>query len=54
MPIGRFPEKLMDRNNRRIATLNANGVLHKGHELQVFLKTQNIGVCLISETHFIN
>lgn len=35
----------------RIATWNANGILSKRHELEVFLHVQNIDVCLVSETH---
>lgn len=37
--------------NLRIATWNANGIKNKKHELEAFLKMQNIDVCLISETH---
>lgn len=35
----------------RIATWNANGIKDKREELEVFLKLQNIDVCLITETH---
>jgi hypothetical protein len=31
---------------------NANGLLQHQHELQVILSTENIDICLISETHF--
>lgn len=38
----------------RIATWNANGVLNKKFELEAFLKTKNIDICLLSETHLKN
>jgi exonuclease III len=31
---------------------NANGLLRHQHELEVILSTENIDICLISETHF--
>jgi exonuclease III len=31
---------------------NANGLLWHQHELEVILSTENIDICLISETHF--
>lgn len=36
----------------RIVTWNANGLLSRIHELEVFLEHENIDVCLVSETHF--
>lgn len=36
----------------RIATWNANGLLQHLSELEIFLRNENIDVCLISETHF--
>ena len=36
----------------RIATWNANGILNKREELEVFLHIQAIDICLLSETHF--
>lgn len=44
----------MNRKDLRIATWNANGILNRKLELIVFLDTQNIDVCLISETHMTN
>lgn len=41
----------MKQRDLRIATWNANGILNKKEELEVFLNTQNIDICLISETH---
>lgn len=35
----------------RIVTWNANGLLHKMNELEVFLRTEKIDICLISESH---
>lgn len=32
-------------------TWNANGILNKRNELEVFLKVQNVDICLLSETH---
>jgi hypothetical protein len=32
--------------------LNANGLLWHQNELQIFLSTENIDMCLVSETHF--
>jgi exonuclease III len=40
-------------NSLRVMEWNANGLLRHQHELQVILSTQNIDICLISETHFI-
>ena len=37
--------------NLRIATWNANGLLSKIHELELFLWNEKIDVCLISESH---
>lgn len=39
-------------NYLRIATWNANGLVNKIHELEVFLREEKIDICLISETHF--
>lgn len=36
----------------RIVTWNANGLLQHIPELEIFLNTQNIDICLISESHF--
>lgn len=36
----------------RIVAWNANGLLQHIQELEIFLKLQNIDICLISETHF--
>jgi hypothetical protein len=41
----------MSKNDLRIATRNANGVLNRKEELQIFLHLQNIDICLLSETH---
>ena len=41
----------MNNTDLRIATWNANGILDKRIELEIFLNIQNIDVCLISETH---
>lgn len=38
----------------RIATWNANSLLNRCEEIQVFLDTKKIDVCLISGTHFTN
>lgn len=38
----------------KIVVWNANGLLQHRHELQMFLETQKIDVCLISEAHFTN
>ena len=38
----------------RIATWNSNGLKNHILELQVFLETEKIDICLISETHFTN
>lgn len=37
--------------NLRIAIWNANGFLNKIHELKIFLRAENVDICLISETH---
>lgn len=42
----------MEKSDLRIATWNANGLLKRREEIQIFLNTQKIDVCLISETHF--
>lgn len=42
------------RQDVRLATWNANGIIQYREELQVFLDTHNIDICLISETHFDN
>lgn len=39
-------------NCLRIATWNANGLLNKKSELEVFLWDEKIDICLISESHF--
>jgi endonuclease/exonuclease/phosphatase family metal-dependent hydrolase len=44
----------MDNRELRIATWNANGILNKKNELEIFLHSQNIDICLISETHMTN
>lgn len=44
----------MNQKDLRIAIWNANGVLNKRQELEIFLSTQHIDVCLISETHLTN
>lgn len=44
----------MTRKDLRIATWNANGLLGKKEELEVFLTGQDIDICLISETHMTN
>jgi len=36
----------------RIITWNANGLLERARELEIFLRTHNIDIALISETHF--
>lgn len=41
----------MDQCDLRITTWNANGIQNRKQELEIFLNTQNIDVCLISETH---
>lgn len=35
----------------KIVTWNANGLLQKSNELEIFLMRENIDICLISETH---
>lgn len=40
--------------NLRILAWNVNGLLQHKQELQMYLDTKKIDVCLISETHFIN
>lgn len=42
----------MARKDLRIAAWNSNGLFNHKNELQVFLDTQKIYICLISETHF--
>lgn len=44
----------MDQNDLIIAAWNANGIMNKKHDLEVFLNMQHIDVCLISETHMTN
>jgi hypothetical protein len=39
-------------NSLDIMERNANGLLRHQHELEVILSTENIDLCLISETHF--
>lgn len=41
-------------NILEVAIWNANGLLQHFAELEVFLKKENIDICLISETHFTN
>ena len=41
----------MIKKDIRIATWNANGILNKKDELQLFLNLQHIDICLITETH---
>lgn len=36
----------------RIAVWNANGLVNHLEELKVFLSSNNIDICLVSETHF--
>lgn len=38
----------------RIMTWNANGLNERTQELEIFLRTMNIDIALISETHFTN
>lgn len=44
----------MDQKDLRVATWNANGILNEKHDLEAFLNTQHIDICLISETHMTN
>jgi exonuclease III len=39
-------------NSLRIMQWNANGLLWHQHELEVIVSTENIDICLISETLF--
>jgi GTP-sensing pleiotropic transcriptional regulator CodY len=39
-------------NSLPITEWNASGLLRHQHELEVILSTENIDICLISETHF--
>ena len=41
-------------NSLRIMAWNANGILQHTNELEAILKTGNIDICLISETHLTN
>lgn len=41
----------MNKDHIIIATWNANGILQRRHELEVFLQTEKIDICLLSETH---
>lgn len=36
----------------KLALWNANGLLQHSEELKIFLRTKNLDVILISETHF--
>lgn len=51
-----MPKELyLNRNNInsiKVLVWNANGLLNHQQELQLVLQTENIDVCLISETHF--
>lgn len=38
----------------RIATWNANGLVQKAMDLELFLTNDRIDICLVSETHFTN
>lgn len=38
----------------RIITWNANGLNQRSQELEIFMRTNNIDIALISETHFSN
>ena len=38
----------------RIALWNANGLIHRRNELEIFLHTEKIDIILVSETHFTN
>ncbi|KAH1023779.1 hypothetical protein HUJ05_003380 [Dendroctonus ponderosae] len=44
----------MNTKEIRIVTWNANGIIGKKAELEVFLHSQHIDVCLVSETHLTN
>ena len=44
----------MSNRSLRIITWNANGLNQRIHELEIFLRTNNIDIALISETHFSN
>lgn len=44
----------MDQKDLRIVTWNANGLLNRKQEFEIFMNTQNVDICLISETHFTN
>lgn len=44
----------MGRNNLKIVTWNANGILAKLPTFEVFLNSQNIDICLLTETHLTN
>jgi hypothetical protein len=44
--------QLLTANSLRIIEWNANRLLWHQCELQVILSTENIDICLISETHF--
>lgn len=35
----------------KIVTWNANGICQHTNELEIFIRTNNIDICLISETH---
>lgn len=38
----------------RVAEWNANGLIQRLQEIEVFLRNKKIDVCLISETHLTN
>lgn len=40
--------------NLRITIWNVNGLQNKVNELEVFLRNENIDICLVSETHVTN
>ena len=44
----------MDQKDLRIATWNANGIQNRKQEIELFLKAQDIDICLVSETHLTN
>jgi hypothetical protein len=41
----------MNHPELQVATWNANGILNKKNEIEIFLHNKNIDICLISETH---
>ena len=44
----------MDQKDLRIATWNANSIQNRKQEIELFLKAQDIDICLVSETHLTN